>query len=333
MLRILFLLASLWVLSACTSRPAASDAGARPIDSTFYAGLNGVEQYVEIHGADRRNPVLLFIHGGPAWPATPMLRMYNQDSLSQFVTLVIWEQRNCGKSRSDTTGKLSVDQYVADGHALTQFLQQTLGQEKIYLAGHSWGSLLGLKLISQYPEDYAAYLGMGQIVNLRKSEPISRSYLQEQAALRNDTATLRQLGLLGYTEAGGYPAGFMGFAGHRMLLAPYRANDYDTAYQAKALAAYDDYRTMDWMSPAIAALTDFYQEIFDTNFEPQTRYQVPVYFFAGRHDYNTSWPVVEAYYQTIEAPAKQLYFFEQSGHSPQWEEPALFHARVREICR
>ena len=49
------------------------------VDTSFLLPVNGVNQYLEIKGVSRRKPVLLFIHGGPSWPATPMNRKYNED--------------------------------------------------------------------------------------------------------------------------------------------------------------------------------------------------------------------------------------------------------------
>ena len=85
------------------------------VDTAFLLPINGVKQYLEIKGASRTKPVLLFIHGGPAWPATPMNRKYHQNLANDF-TFVSWDQRNCGKSQSDTTVALTPDLYVEDAH-------------------------------------------------------------------------------------------------------------------------------------------------------------------------------------------------------------------------
>jgi pimeloyl-ACP methyl ester carboxylesterase len=52
---------------------------------------------------------------------------------------------------------------------------------------------------------------------------------------------------------------------------------------------------------------------------------VPVYFFAGRYDYNTPWELVQEYYDRLDAPkGKHLVWFENSAHSPNLEEPEKF---------
>src|SRR5947209_3695081 len=115
------------------------------IDTSFLININGVEQYLEIKGADTKKPVLLFIHGGPFWPMTPFIRSYNQNLTKDFV-VVSWDQRNCGKSKTDTAARLTLDLFVEDAHKVTQVLQKFLHTPKILVAAHSWGSLIGMKL-------------------------------------------------------------------------------------------------------------------------------------------------------------------------------------------
>ena len=100
--------------------------------------LGGEKQYVEMTGVSSKNPVLLFLHGGPGWPQTPHLRYFNAD-LTKSVTLVAWEQAGCGKSYMyDSMPKnLSVEQLVNDAHELTQLLKKKFHKNKIYLAGFS----------------------------------------------------------------------------------------------------------------------------------------------------------------------------------------------------
>jgi len=55
-----------------------------------------------------------------------------------------------------------------------------------------------------------------------------------------------------------------------------------------------------------------------------TQVEVPVYFFTGRYDYNTPFELVKEYYEILDAPQKELVWFEESAHSPHNEEPERF---------
>ena len=47
---------------------------------------------------------------------------------------------------------------------------------------------------------------------------------------------------------------------------------------------------------------------------------VPVYLTLGRHDFNCVHTLAEEWFEQLDAPEKRLIWFENSAHSPQWEE-------------
>jgi pimeloyl-ACP methyl ester carboxylesterase len=52
-----------------------------------------------------------------------------------------------------------------------------------------------------------------------------------------------------------------------------------------------------------------------------TRLELPVYFFHGKYDYTCSYALAKAYFERLTAPVKGFYTFEESAHSPIFEEP------------
>ncbi len=44
-------------------------------------------------------------------------------------------------------------------------------------------------------------------------------------------------------------------------------------------------------------------------------------FFHGRYDYTCSYTLAKSYFEKLKAPLKGFYTFEQSAHSPAFEEP------------
>jgi pimeloyl-ACP methyl ester carboxylesterase len=318
------------VLTAPSCNPRASGTSVVSADTSMMLRLNGVDQYIEIHGKSDKNPVLLFIHGGPAWPATPMIRSRNQ-SLFADVTVVSWDQRNCGKSATDTLVPLSLGLYIRDAHDLTQYLKSRFHTRKIFIAGHSWGSVIGLNLIRQFPGDYAGYIGMGQVIDLKKGDSIARDRLWRLAEEAGDTVTLHASRKIPFSVTGGYSGGWDDMISHRILLVKYLINDHDTVYENRAIGQYDDYKGLDWVTPVFRDGRKLYPELIGADFTRVTDFRVPVWMMAGRYDFNTSNPLVEGWFKTITAPEKELFWFENSGHSPQWEEPELFAERVKKI--
>jgi proline iminopeptidase len=315
--------------------PSSGGAGAA-IDTAYFVPLGGLEQYIEVRGASGSLPLLLYLHGGPSMPATPMLRFHNA-GLSEIFIVVSWDQRGCGHSaRSDPRpADMTLERFIEDAHELTGHLKQIYGRERLFLVGHSWGSIMGMELISRYPDDYIAYIGVGQVVNTAEGEARSRRELAGRARARKDSVTLRALEDIGWEPGRGYTAGLEGFLAHRRLLWQQRMHDYDPTAMIRAIEASEDYSNdiSEWMASAMYAQGAVYETLMSVDFTDKTDLRIPVYFFAGRHDFNTPQDLVAEYLETVSAPLKRLYWFDQSGHSPPWEEPQLFAERLREVAR
>jgi len=58
-----------------------------------------------------------------------------------------------------------------------------------------------------------------------------------------------------------------------------------------------------------------------------TKLDVPVYFLIGRHDINAPVKLAQEYYDLLDAPHKEIVWFEHSGHNP-WVNEAPEFERV-----
>jgi pimeloyl-ACP methyl ester carboxylesterase len=56
---------------------------------------------------------------------------------------------------------------------------------------------------------------------------------------------------------------------------------------------------------------------------------IPVYIFQGTHDYQTAYPIAKEYFDSLKAPVKKFYSFDNSAHSPNFEEPKKFEEILR----
>jgi proline iminopeptidase len=322
----LAVLCSLLLLLACEPRPTLP---AGRIEEQSLLPLGGSEQYVEITGVSDTNPVLLFIHGGPGWPQTPMLRYFNADLTTAF-TLVSWDQRGAGKSflHDSAPPNVTLEQIVADGHELTQLLKARFKTPKIYLAGFSWGSIVGVALAEQYPEDYAAYIGISQMINLRRGMAITQDWIAAQARAAGDSATLQALARL----RAGDPSlctGDMGcFIAQYELLSKYGGAVFNPATNAevgRAMQAYPDYAAYDWNKGFAFSAGHLERAVFDADLARVTHLGVPVILMVGRHDWNLPPALSTEWLARLDAPAKQVVWFDSSGHGPLEEQPAAFN--------
>jgi proline iminopeptidase len=332
-----FLLITISLFSCSESTKQHVENNSSTIDSTSvnektFIELGGDKQYVEMTGVSSKNPVLLFLHGGPGWPQTPHLRYFNAD-LTKSITLVAWEQAGCGKSYMNNPNpkNLSIDQLISDAHELTLILKNKFHQDKIYLAGFSWGSVIGLQLIKKYPNDYAAYFGISQVIDLNKSIELSRNWIKEQAKQKKDTKMLKLVAQLEKQDTTLCKNTLDCFFKKYEFLTEYGGAIYTKEAEAQIKIAetkYDDYKNYDWLKGFMYSCDRLGNALFETNLTSITSVDVPVYFFVGRHDWSLPTIVTEDFFKKLTAPKKEIVWFENSGHEPLEEEPNAFNQAI-----
>lgn len=130
--------------------------------------IGGIKQVVSIRSQDLRNPVLIYFHGGPGFVETPLDWWWGR-GWDEYFTVVHWDQRNAGKtftaSGANDPALLTAERYQRDAEEVVQWALKRFGKRKLFVLGHSWGSMLGLKLAAAHPEWLHAYIGMGQLTD------------------------------------------------------------------------------------------------------------------------------------------------------------------------
>jgi len=299
--------------------------------------LGGAEQYVLIRGVDRSAPLLIFLHGGPGYSAMPFNRLRNADLEQNFV-FVNWDQRGAGYSLSAAKDRttLTLDQLARDLDELIDILRAEFGQEKVLLIGHSWGSLLGLEYVSRHPEKAAAYIGVSQMADTAASERDVYDWALRQAQMRNDDKTVQSL-----EKNGGPP-----YDSPAKMMAHRRAANKlggvwyepkpDWYFAREYLRAEEFAWPGYWSLVRAGALSlEILFETFSALDAAETYPQLnaPVFFIEGRHDHVVSPKAAEEYLSVLEAPYKEMIWFERSGHMPNWEEPERFNSEVLRIAK
>ena len=161
--------------------------GAAPlrIDALQAIEINGSKQWVLIRSSDPSNPILLYLHGGPGHSLIPFAHVATSYLTDRF-TVVYWDQRGAGLSYEAgfPAEKLNVKQLIEDTLAVTEYLQQCFAQKRIFLLGHSWGSLLGSLVVQQKPGEFHAFIGVGQSGSSAARRSGAHSLHQEIRRLR-----------------------------------------------------------------------------------------------------------------------------------------------------
>ncbi|MBK9007227.1 MAG: alpha/beta hydrolase [Anaerolineae bacterium] len=298
--------------------------------------LGGVDQWLIIRGHDVNKPVLLFLSGGPGASESARVLRFNSELEKHFV-VVIWEQRGCGKSYPSLNPKsdLTIDQYVSDVIELSELLRVRFKEQKIYLVGHSWGTIIGALAAQQRSDLFHAYIGTAQMVDVRATDQMIYDLVLEHSIQTGDTDFAQTL------EKQGPPPYF-----GKSPIKPYATlfgreyqffevpNIKDETYRREGdaiqlMLKQPEYGWLDRVYYLLGLMNTFnvvYPQLQELDFRVDAaRLDLPVYIVLGRHDMNNPSSIPEEYFNLLEAPKKELIFFENSGHGMIWEEADLFH--------
>lgn len=299
--------------------------------------IGGIEQWILVRGEDKANPVLLFLHGGPGAPLFPYARdIGHHTNLEKYFTVVYWEQRGTGKSfQFDIPEQsMSIKQLVSDAHELTRLLLARFNVPKIYLFARSWGSVIGLLTVQQYPQFYYAYIGSAQIVHPLKNDRYSYRKSIELARKFQNQKAVREL-----SEVGPPPYDYKELLVQRRRLTFLTSKLFNdgnvTRYQRyrlsfKKLLSTPEYTFWDVLKigfdPYFSLKHLWNEQYYQLDLMKDVPVvKIPVYFLIGSQDYFVSPALAENYYRHLVAPAgKELIRFSEAGHNPEYQEPEKF---------
>jgi len=294
--------------------------------------IGGIDQWVSIRGKDRRNPILLFLHGGPASPTMPEAYTF-QTPWEDYFTVVQWDQRGAGKtyaanSEAAMDPGMSVDGMTHDAAELVQYLRNRFNKPKIFLLGHSWGTILGVTLAQQHPEWFYAYISVGQVVNGRRNEEVGYNFALRRAREEGNQTAIRELQAIA-PYPGTKPT--IDSVGVRSKWEMYYGGlawgrkDYQFEDDAESLSP--DYSRADLQAigkGSLYSLNHLLPALLATNFDHVTTFHCPVIVYVGAHDYTTSHELAETWFTHIEAPSKRLVVFADAAHMMMQEQPGRF---------
>lgn len=301
--------------------PPITDENGRPLPNSIASlekvTLNGSEQWITIRGKDKTKPVLLYLGaGGPGAGGFATRAMF--EPLEEHFVIVSWDEPCTGKSyNAIPVSALTPQRFIDDARALTELLRARYHQGKIYVYGVSWTSILGIWLVQQYPDYFQAYIGNGQMVSTTENDIQGYELALAYANRRGDTATIAALQRNG-------PPPYMGNGlGLKYLAYLDVLNDYMGAPRFSLLIPLmpvfsPEYGLLDKFNHFLGLYQSFetvYPQLKDLDFKTQAnQLEVPVYFFVGRNDVNAMASLVEGYYNILQAPHKELIWFENAGH-------------------
>ncbi|MHB1155039.1 MAG: alpha/beta fold hydrolase [Eubacteriales bacterium] len=309
------------------------------IDEELTLNIGGIKQYINIRGRDKNNPIILFLHGGPGSPMTPLIHVY-QSGLEDSYTVVNWDQRNSGKTYylNNPTVQyetLFIDVFVKDIHEIVLYLTERFNQDKIIVMGYSWGTIIGSKFVYKYPEITKAYVGIGQCVNTGKGDKIAVQEALNKAKQSQNTDDVKLL-----ENISGYLLGQPDFSIDSFSIARKMVSKYLHAEGTMSLTK-QLYEIL--MSPYYQLTEDlfFLKDTYELQrpildemslefdlYDLGTDFTFPYFLISGDHDWTTPYLLAELFFDNVNAPQKEFVFIDNAGHMPMLDNPEQFCKEV-----
>lgn len=305
--------------------------------------VNGCTEWLSIRSRDRRNPVLLYLHGGPGSPTMPEAWTFARP-WEDYFTVVQWDQRGAGKTYASNDPQaiaptMTAQQMIADTEYVVAYLLRRLNKKRLFALGHSWGSFLGMELARRHPDWLHAYIGTGQMIDTQRSEAEGYEFALQQARIEKNAEAVRDLealapypgplGRLTVNRIGAQRAWVIYYGG---LTYRRRSFDYDSnAWKFSPQYTDRDLRLTD--KGSLFSLNHLLGVVERTNFQSVRELHCPIFMFQGKHDYETSWSVVNQWFAQVHAPRKGFVTFEESAHMGMLEQPGEYLRQLVDLVR
>jgi pimeloyl-ACP methyl ester carboxylesterase len=294
-----------------------------------YVRAGGVDQWIQIRGEDRANPILLIAAGAglPMEPFTATVQPWER-----HFTVVFWDRRDVGRTRARNGGagreSWTFDQLAEDGIEIIEFLCGHLGQERVILVGHSQGSIVGTAIARRRPDLLQAYVGTAQITDMDRNERLTYDLAVERARQAGNRKAMKAL---------------------RGVVPPYLTTKTWFVKQRWSFATDPEASAWQRKAPAAAlfwpgyGLADVYRSMFGVLFLPPrlftatmsctpetlgTRFEVPVFILQGEDDVHTLPSLAEEYLSSVDAPRKEFVLLPGTGHLSFLTRPDVFLAEL-----
>jgi pimeloyl-ACP methyl ester carboxylesterase len=304
------------------------------VDETGFTQIGGIDQWIGTRGNDVRNPVVLFLHGGPAAAESPFLEEFAP--WEQSFTVVNWDQRGSGRTYGKngpstpgmSTAVMALDQLSEDAREVAQRARRRLSKKKIILVGHSWGAILGMHVVKRWPELFHAFVGTGLPVSWQLVVEGQERWALAQATAAGDEKTLKAL-----RDAAALPLTDM-----KRFMAPgsYRFGPSDLDY-LKIQAAFtgpEPYPTRGEVADWVAGQAFSFPRLAPSLFSFDARklgpdFHLPFFVIEGQDDHIASFEAARAYMEEVRAPKKAAVAI-AGGHFACFTNPTEFVSALRQ---
>jgi pimeloyl-ACP methyl ester carboxylesterase len=312
----------------------------RGINEAGYVRIGGIDQWIQIRGDDRNNPVLLYLNGGPGFSTIGGTYWYR--AWEQHYTMVMWDQRGEGhtfdRSGPSVKDTMTISSFTEDGIEVAEYLTRHLQKNKVILLGHSWGSMLGAHMVHLRPDLFSVYVGTGQLVDEQQTAQASYPLLLARAHSLGNRQAEQELSAAGLPP---YPSDVRRWI---PLLTWAQALDPPSPEESRLSPSrlwltlrglFAPREIAPGITPAVQfSLSTMWPDMVKDDLPSLgLRFEVPVVFIQGTEDITTVTALAKAYFDRIDAPTKRFVTLAGAGHLAIFRDRAAFLRALNEHVR
>lgn len=314
----------------------------------FFLESDGAFLPVFVDGNTASKTFVIFLHGGPGGSAINYNDYDLFDEIERDYAVVYWDQRCAGSAQGNCQkSSLTIAAHVRDTELLIALLKHRYGDDSsFFLMGHSWGGTLALSyLLTNNNQDYIRACiivdGMPNFTNYHeKVTALINHHGNQQIELGKQASKWEKL--LDETSS----------LDQHTIEGIGRLNQL--TYKAESLMQQVDSISTPSLSPGkgLGVLFSSPQNLFSslsnnlvsgnamaeeliafniTDELPQL--SLPMAMYWGKYDFVVPLDYGQTIHEKISATEKELYVFSQSGHSPMFQEQALFNSKVKAFLK
>lgn len=261
------------------------------------------------YSGSKDSPLILFLHGGPGSSRMKQAEVFSNDLQKKFM-VVQWDQRGAGRTvaLNKSTVPVTLKLMENDTYEVIKLLLKKFNQKKLYLVGESWGTVLGFKMAEKHPELLNAYIAFSPVINQTRSEQMLLEKLKASAKSESNAEAQNELNTVKIP-----------FTNYEQM---YHLRKWMFSYDGHPFAEKDLPLLKQFMEDWSKTWMPTWDEVMHQNLCVQlTKIKCPVYFFLGEKDLQTNFNISKEYFEILKAPKKDVFIFENAGHSVLTEEP------------
>lgn len=325
------------VVSATTpSYPKGTKAAEEGITRLTRLKLNGLTHAVLVRGENKKNPVLLFIHGSgvPSMIFAHLEYSVTNNHEKDFI-YVYYDQRGFGKTwifGKSSKKYATLDTYIKDAEDLTIWIKKQFPDSPIILLCESWGTAIGIHLINRHPDWYGAYVGAGQFNDwMDYPKTLYSSVLNSAIVSSNQTALHEIINLVKPNENMTDKAlmrtlGISGKWYNHFNSSNFDTSMYGADYFFKNILGAPEYNIIDFQNTLMSYVLTSKTLLHITRkiILDQSVIEIKRPFFVIQGEFDVLNPDAKAYYDKMSAPKKEYIVINGAGHMVRGEKPAEF---------